>query len=91
MVSGGLEGGFDIKTGEEVSVVVVRGVIVPGPSVSVDEDGAGVRDGVVVVYEEGEIGHGLVGAVCGDAEGVCLVIFVGGGVDVVDAEVVFFG
>lgn len=50
MVPSGLEGGFDIKTREEVCVVVVRCVIVPGPSVSVDEDGAGGGDGVVVVY-----------------------------------------
>lgn len=91
MVSGGLESGLDIKTVEEVCIVVVRGVIVPGPSVAVDEDGARGGDGVVVVYQEGEVGHGLVGAVCGDAEGVGLVIFVGRGVDVVDAEVVFFG
>lgn len=59
----------------------------PGEPGAVDEDGTRCGDVVVVVDEEGQVGHCFVPAVCRDAQlGRATV---GRAVDVVNAEVVF--
>jgi hypothetical protein len=83
-----LQRGGDIEQGEERGVIVGWVIIVPGEAGAVYEDGACGGDGLVVVYQEGEVGHCLVAAVCGNLERGCGGV---GTVDGVDAEVVGFG
>ncbi|GMF70193.1 unnamed protein product [Aspergillus oryzae] len=62
------QGGGDVEGGEEVGVVVCLVVVVPGEAGAVGEDGAARRDLVVIVDDEGEVGHGFVAAVKRDLE-----------------------
>jgi hypothetical protein len=87
MVPIDLKRGGDVQAGEERGVVVGWVIVVPGEAGAVDKDCAGGGEGVVVVYQEGEVGQCLVAAVCGDLQGGRGGI---GGVDGVDAEVVGF-
>lgn len=78
----------DVERGQERGVIVGRVIVVPGEAGAVHKDGACGGDGLVVVYQEGEVGHCLVAAVCGDLECGCGGV---GTVDGVDAEVVGSG
>jgi len=68
MVSPGREGAGHVERGQQGGVVVVGGVVVPGPARAVHEDGAGGREVGVVVDEKGQICHGFMAAVGGHWE-----------------------
>ena len=86
MIPGWFQRSLHVQRRQQRGVVVLGVVVVPGEARAVHEHRPARRDVLVVVDQEGEVGHCLVAAVRGDLE-----VFrgwVGGRIDGVDAEVV---